>query len=99
MSRDFEPIASSLREQVTEFYERRGERLDSPAGVNTLETNSGLVERRGRMLLRMLDAQSGAPRMAGAQVIDVGCGFGALAALFAAEGATVTGIDVDDERF
>jgi 2-polyprenyl-3-methyl-5-hydroxy-6-metoxy-1,4-benzoquinol methylase len=99
MSRDFEPIASSLREQVTEFYERRGESLTSPAGVNTLETNSGLVERRGRMLLSMLDAQSDAPPMAGARVIDVGCGFGALAALFAAEGASVTGIDVDDERF
>lgn len=99
MSRNFEPIASSLREQVTEFYERRGESLDGPAGVNTLETNSGLVERRGRMLLRMLDEQSGAMRMEGARVIDVGCGFGALAALFAAEGASVTGVDADGERF
>ena len=44
--RDFAPIADSLRRAVISFYQEPGA-LDGPAGINTLETNSGYVERRG----------------------------------------------------
>jgi ubiquinone/menaquinone biosynthesis C-methylase UbiE len=98
---DFTPIASALRSEVQAFFERTGKPLEGPAGHNTLETNSGFVERRGRPLLQMLgfgDGVEGRP-LEGLDLLDVGCGFGALALLFAVHGARVTGVDPDDRRF
>jgi ubiquinone/menaquinone biosynthesis C-methylase UbiE len=97
-ARDFGPIADSLRRSVTEFYEHRGEALDDPAGLNTLETNSGYVERRARPLLEMLTRHSPLESIEGLRLLDLGCGFGALAAYFAAQGAHVIGIDPNEER-
>src|SRR5688572_30939382 len=87
---DFEPIADALRHEVTAFYRERGEPLSGLAGHNTLETNSGLVMRRGRPLVRFLvgDDRRG-DALAGLDLVDVGCGFGALSVLCAAYGAQV----------
>ena len=90
--RDFAPIADSLRRAVISFYQEPGT-LDGPAGTNTLETNSGYVERRGAPLLDLLARSRGREPIDGLQVVDLGCGFGALSLYFAARGATVTGID------
>ena len=97
--RDFSPIADSLRRQVLSFYEQRGEGLSDAAGLNTLETNSGYVERRGAPLLQMLRAQGGPESIAGLDLLDIGCGFGGLGAYFAAQGARVTAVDPTPERF
>jgi SAM-dependent methyltransferase len=97
--RDFSPIADSLRHQVLDFYNRRGEELSDAAGLNTLETNSGYVERRGEPLLQMLRANGGPESIAGLDLLDLGCGFGGLSAYFAALGATVTAIDPNEARF
>jgi ubiquinone/menaquinone biosynthesis C-methylase UbiE len=91
---DFEPLADALREAVVSFYDERGLSLEGAAGHNTLETNSGFVERRGRPLLQMLDMDP-----AGIRVVDVGCGFGALSVFLAFHGAHVTGLDPNAERF
>ena len=99
MGRSFAPIADSLREEVSAFYERRGIEISGGARTRTLETNSGLAERRGRLLLDLLAVERGTASLAGQRVVDVGCGFGALGALFAAEGASVTGVDPEPERF
>ena len=94
---DFAPVAADLRERVVRFHQERGEPLQGAAGDNTLETNSGYVERRAAPLLRML-AESGTPSLAGLDLIDLGCGFGALACFFAAHGARVTALDPNGPR-
>lgn len=95
---DFAPIADSLRAEVERFYRERDESLSGPAGINTLETNSGFVERRGEPLLEILRLHGGVDSIAGLRLLDLGCGFGALSVFFAARGATVTGIDPNEER-
>ena len=97
-TRDFTPIADSLRSNVLAFYAERGESLEGPAGVNTLETNSGFVERRATPLLQTLSQITGRDSIDGLRLIDLGCGFGALAVFFAGRGATVTGIDPMADR-
>jgi 2-polyprenyl-3-methyl-5-hydroxy-6-metoxy-1,4-benzoquinol methylase len=97
-SRDFNPIAESLRRAVLAYYARRGEEI-SPPGLNTVETNSGYVERRGRPLVEILRDDGGVESISGLRVLDLGCGFGALTAFFAAQGASVMGIDLKEDRF
>jgi 2-polyprenyl-3-methyl-5-hydroxy-6-metoxy-1,4-benzoquinol methylase len=97
-TRDFTPIADSLRSTVLDFYADHGESLEGPAGVNTLETNSGFVERRATPLLQTLAQITGRDSIEGLRLIDLGCGFGALAVFFASQGATVTGIDPIADR-
>jgi SAM-dependent methyltransferase len=95
----FAPIVSSLREEVVGWYERHGQRLEGEAGASTLETNSGYVERRGAPILSMLGERLGGRSVEGLSLADLGCGFGALSAFFAAHGAEVTGVDSNAARF
>ena len=96
---DFDPIAASLRESLLDFYEERGENVDGPAGQNTLDTNSSVVERRGRPLLEVIQYRAGVGSLEGLQLLDLGAGFGALSLFFAAHGAKVTAVDPNVERF
>lgn len=93
----FAPIAHDLRDVIIEDYERRSESLDTPAGLVTLDTNSMLAARRGRLLLRLL-AEQGAGPVAGRRVLDLGAGFGALALYFAHLGAEVVAVDPNEQR-
>lgn len=93
----FAPIAHDLRDEIIEHYERRSERLNTPAGLVTLDTNSVLAARRGRLLLRLL-AEQGAGPIAGRRVLDLGAGFGALALYFAHLGAEVVAVDPNEQR-
>ena len=95
---DFNPIAESLRREVLAFYRERGEEISGSAGLNTLETNSGFVERRGEPLLEILHDRGELDSIAGLRLLDLGCGFGALSAFFAARGATVMGVDLKEDR-
>jgi|SRR5215211_1301983 len=95
----FDAIVPSLREEVLGWYKRHGKRLEGAAGHNTLETNSGYVERRGAPLLTMLAEQRGDQSLEGVSLVDLGCGFGALSVFFAARGAEVTGVDRNVARF
>jgi SAM-dependent methyltransferase len=97
--RDFNPIAESLRREVLAFYRERGEEISGSAGLNTLETNSGFVERRAEPLVEILRDHTEIETMDGLRVLDLGCGFGALSAFFAARGASVTGVDLKEDRF
>jgi SAM-dependent methyltransferase/O-antigen/teichoic acid export membrane protein len=93
----FAAIAHDLRDCIIEHCERCGERLDTPAGVMTLDTNSVLAPGRGRLLLRLL-AQEGMGSIAGRRVLDLGAGFGALSLYFAHLGAEVVAVDPNEQR-
>lgn len=97
-ARPFDAVAATLRETVLGHCERNGVELEGRAGWNTLETNSGFVERRGAPLVAMAIGRLGVPSLAGLRVADLGCGFGALSAFFAFQGACVAGIDVNRPR-
>jgi 2-polyprenyl-3-methyl-5-hydroxy-6-metoxy-1,4-benzoquinol methylase len=96
--KNFAPIAESLRHSVLEFYAEHGERLDGAAGINTLETNSGFVERRATPLVQIINRSTGRGSIEGLRLLDLGCGFGALSVFFAAQGAIVTGVDPIESR-
>ncbi len=93
----FAVLAHDLRSGIIEHCERRGERLDTPAGLLTLDTNSVLAARRGRLLLRLL-AERGMGSISGLRVLDVGAGFGALALYFAHLGAHVVAVNPNEQR-
>lgn len=97
--RDFAPVAAALRESVLDFYRARGEELIGEAGHNTLETNSGFVERRGRPLLEIIRQRARVDSLDGLRLVDLGAGFGALSLYFALHGAKVTAIDPNSDRF
>jgi 2-polyprenyl-3-methyl-5-hydroxy-6-metoxy-1,4-benzoquinol methylase len=96
-TRDFNPIAESLRREVLAFYRERGREISDQAGLNTVETNSGFVERRAEPLLEILHEETELDSIAGLRLLDLGCGFGALSAFFAARGANVMGVDLKED--
>jgi O-antigen/teichoic acid export membrane protein/SAM-dependent methyltransferase len=93
----FVAVAHDLRDGIIEHYERCGKRLDTPAGLRTLDTNSVLAASRGRLLLRLL-AERGMGSIEGLRVLDLGAGFGALALYFAHLGAHLVAVDPDKQR-
>jgi SAM-dependent methyltransferase len=93
----FAALVHDLRDEIIEHHERLGERLDTPAGLVTLDTNSVLAAGRGRLLLRLL-AQEGMGAIAGRRVLDLGAGFGAVALYCAHLGAEVVAVDPNEQR-
>jgi ubiquinone/menaquinone biosynthesis C-methylase UbiE len=98
-SDDFNPIAESLWREVLAFYRESGDEISGSSGLNTVETNSGFVERRGRPLVEILRDYGELESINGLRLLDLGCGFGALTAFFAAQGASVMGVDLKEDRF
>jgi SAM-dependent methyltransferase len=96
---DFAPVAASLKGAITDFYRARGESLSSPPAQTTVAINSTLVEGRGAPLLAILCEQLERKSLEGVRMTDLGCGFGALALFFAVQGAEVTAIDPNEDRF
>jgi 2-polyprenyl-3-methyl-5-hydroxy-6-metoxy-1,4-benzoquinol methylase len=93
----FVPVTDSLRDELTRFY--ADHQPLSPADLTTIETNSTHVPRRGGPMAELVRAKLGHKSLVGLEVLDVGCGFGALSLFFAADGARVRGLDPHDERF
>jgi SAM-dependent methyltransferase len=96
-SRSFAPVATALRDEVIEHYERIGSHLNTPAGLRTLDTNSLLVAERGRLLIRLL-AEEGSGPICGKTLLDLGAGFAALSTYFAHLGADVIAVDPYPDR-
>lgn len=87
---DFAPVAASLHARLTAWFEERHRGV--PTSGTTVATNSTALEERGRPLLRLM-ARRAVPELTGRRLLDMGCGFGALATYFAWHGASVTGVD------
>ena len=94
---EFAELAESLRSCVLAYYRLTGEEPEGANAQRTLDTNSTLVEQRANSLLRIA-IEDGGGTLRGRRVLDLGCGFGALAVYFAAHGAEVVGIDANGER-
>ena len=97
-TRAFAPIADTLRREVIRFYRDSGEDLDDPEGATTLEDHSGHAESRAQLLLGTLYRETELESVSGLRVLDLGCGFGALAIYMATQGAEVVGVDSDGDR-
>lgn len=95
---EFTPLADALRAAILDYYRDEGLSLAGDTGRTTLETNSGYVERRGRPLVELLGRHAGLSSLEGLELVDLGAGFGALSVYFAAHGASVTAVDVNDSR-
>ncbi len=87
---DFAPVAASLHARLTAWFERRPGGV--PTGGTTIATNSSALEARGRPLLALMAGRE-VPDLTGQRLLDLGCGFGALATYFAWNGASVVGVD------
>jgi ubiquinone/menaquinone biosynthesis C-methylase UbiE len=75
-----EPFGDAVRD----YHAARGRSADSPAVVSTVKTNTELVPKRARIIIDTLAKVTGSdPRGAFPRVLEVGCGFGALAAYLA----------------
>ncbi len=93
----FAPIAESLRREIVRHAYDAGHSLVSETGLRTLETNSGLAETRAATLEELLEA-GGLRSVRDRALLDLGCGYGALALVFAARGARVTALDPNRDR-
>jgi SAM-dependent methyltransferase len=91
-------VSSVYAELVREYHARLGHDPSSPEVESTVRTNTELVPRRAENLLGAL-AAVGRPGFEGRRVLEVGCGFGALAAYLASDcGAeSVVAVDVRPE--
>jgi len=95
--RPFGPVGQSLRREILRYYYDTDRRLVSDAGLRTLETNSGLAEARAATIEDAL-AYADLWSLRDLEVLDLGCGFGALALVFATRGARVSALDPNGER-
>jgi SAM-dependent methyltransferase len=95
---DFNPIASALRQSLVEYYRVSAERVPLAGWHDTLETNSGYVERRSRPLIALYLRASEQRSLEGIRALDAGCGFGAMSVYLGWRRATVVGVDVNGRR-
>jgi SAM-dependent methyltransferase len=93
----FAPVAESMRREILRHAYDAGDHIVSESGLRTLETNSGLAETRAATLEELL-AAGGLPSVRDRALLDLGCGFGSLALVFATRGARVTALDPNGER-
>jgi 2-polyprenyl-3-methyl-5-hydroxy-6-metoxy-1,4-benzoquinol methylase len=95
--RSFEPVGRSLRREILRHYYDSGLSLSSESGLRTLETNSSLAEVRAATIEHVL-TRAQLVSVRGRALLDLGCGFGALALVFATRGAQVTALDPNSSR-
>jgi ubiquinone/menaquinone biosynthesis C-methylase UbiE len=81
----WQQVSKEYSRVIREYNENRGRDPLTPAVQSTIRTNSELVPKRGDQLLRLLNELTESD-IAGKQVLEVGCGFGALAAYLALRG-------------
>ena len=97
-SAGWEDLSGVYTELVRGYHARLGHDPSSPDVERTVRTNTELVPARAENLLRVLDG-AGRSGVEGRRVLEVGCGFGALAAYLAWSGRPehVVAVDIRPE--
>src|SRR5215213_3720440 len=78
----WEDVSGVYAENVRAYHARAGRDVSAPSVDRTVRINTELVPKRGDNLLDLLE-DLGDARLEGKRVLEVGCGFGALAAYLA----------------
>lgn len=68
---------------IRDYHRSIGNDPEMPAVQSTVRTNTELVPKRGDGLLQLLQELAGLSDLRGLRVLDVGCGFGAIASYVA----------------
>jgi 2-polyprenyl-3-methyl-5-hydroxy-6-metoxy-1,4-benzoquinol methylase len=75
--------SAAFGEAIRGYHRSIGNDPQMPAVRSTVRTNTELVPKRGDGLLRLLRDLADLPDLRGCRVLDVGCGFGAIASYVA----------------
>jgi ubiquinone/menaquinone biosynthesis C-methylase UbiE len=99
MTAEWEGVCAAIDESIAGYYAAQGRERDDRAVATTIRTNTELVPQRADALLRLLRALTGRSAIRGLDVLDVGCGFGTLAAYLALaeEPARMLAVDIRDD--
>jgi ubiquinone/menaquinone biosynthesis C-methylase UbiE len=88
--------SAAYGDAVRDYYLARDRTADDPAVRTTIETNTERVPRRAAHLLKLMEQLTGESTLRDRSVLEVGCGFGALAGYLAwsQRPARMVGVDV-----
>jgi SAM-dependent methyltransferase len=75
--------SAAFGEAIKDYHRGIGNDPEMPAVRSTVRTNTELVPKRGDGLLQLLKELADLPDLRGRRVLDVGCGFGAIASYVA----------------
>lgn len=94
----WEAASEVFESQLLEYHAKRGADLSSPQVRANIDNNTASVPARGDHLIRMLDELADL-RLSYKTVLDVGCGFGALASYIAwrARPSRLVATDINDK--
>jgi SAM-dependent methyltransferase len=95
MTAKWQDVCAAIEDSIAGYYAAQGREREDRAVATTVRTNTDLVPRRADDLLRMLGALTGRAAIGGLHVLDVGCGFGTLAAYLAFSGDPARMLAVD----
>jgi SAM-dependent methyltransferase len=79
----WETLSAGYAEAIRAYHRERGQDADSAAVQSTVRTNTELVPKRGDNLVRLLGELTSVHDLRGRRVLELGCGFGALATYLA----------------
>jgi SAM-dependent methyltransferase len=99
MTADWQTVCAAIDDSIAGYYGAQGRGREDRAVATTVRTNTELVPRRADDLLRMLGGLTGRADLRGLHVLDVGCGFGTLAAYLAlcGEPERMLAVDIRDD--
>lgn len=91
--------SAAYGDAVRDYYLARGRSADDPAVQTTIETNTERVPHRADHLVKLMEQLTGETSLRDRSVLEVGCGFGALAGYLAwsQQPALMVGLDVRKE--
>ena len=94
--KDWAEAADVYADVVLDYHVKRGRMAADPSVQSTVRTNGELVPRRGDNLLKVLDTWTHESTISGRRILEVGSGFGALAAYLGwrTNAVEVVGVDV-----
>lgn len=91
----WEEISPVFADVLREYFEEQGRDPDSESSRSTIRTNTELVPRRAENVVAWLRDLGGLETLSGRCIVELGCGFGAVAAYLAVvhDPATVDAVD------